>query len=194
MTVFRKPQMRRAEPADVPKAFRFRARPSGAARDNSNMEETSKITAFRNIEVAQAVQQESRDVIARRLREFNAGHMGEYEWTGLDVYVRDVNGLVVGGLIGDVALGWFSIHALWVAEGLRGSGVGTGILKAAEEAAIQRGCRAAILDTLSFQAPAFYEKRGYVRIGVVDDYRGGTQRIFMQKSLKAVSNADSGES
>jgi hypothetical protein len=36
---------------------------------------------------------------------------------------------------------------------------------------------------LPVQAPAFYEKRGYVRVGVVDDYRGGVQRIFMQKRL-----------
>jgi GNAT superfamily N-acetyltransferase len=62
-------------------------------------------------------------------------------------------------------LGWLSIHALWVAESLRGLGVGTDILEAAENASIKSGCRAAILDTFSFQAPAFYEKRGYVRVG-----------------------------
>ena len=147
------------------------------------MDDTPKTPTSLNIEVTQEVQPASRDVIARGLREFNCRHLGDCEWTGLDVYVRDVGGQVVGGLIGDIALGWFSIHALWVVEGLRGSGVGTGILKAAESAAIKSGCRAAILDTLSFQAPAFYEKRGYVRIGVVDDYRGGVQRIFMQKRL-----------
>ena len=147
------------------------------------MDDIPRTSPSFTVEVAQEVQAESREVIARGLREFNGRHLGQYEWTGLDVYVRDADGHVVGGLIGDVALGWFSIHALWVMEGLRGSGLGTEILNAAEIAATKSGCRAAILDTLSFQAPAFYEKRGYVRVGVVDDYRGGVQRIFMQKRL-----------
>jgi GNAT superfamily N-acetyltransferase len=149
------------------------------------MDAAPKTRTSLSVEVSQEIHSESRDVIAHGLRKFNGRYLGDYEWTGLDVYVRDVDGQVVGGLIGDVALGWFSIHALWVTENLRGSGLGTDILKAAENASIRAGCRAAILDTFSFQAPAFYEKRGYVRIGVVDDYRGGVQRIFMQKRLHA---------
>ena len=147
------------------------------------MGDSSQTFLSLTIEVAQQSQSECRDLIARGLREFNTRHFGTYRWTDLDVYVRDANGRVVGGLIGDVALGWLSIHAVWVAEELRGRGVGSGILTTAEKAALEGGCRAVLLDTLSFQAPAFYEKRGYVRIGVVDDYRGGTQRIFMQKHL-----------
>jgi hypothetical protein len=58
--------------------------------------------------------------------------------------------------------------------------------RAAENAAVRNGGRAAILDTLRFQAPAFYEKRGYVRVGVVDNYRGGVQRVFMQKRLEEI--------
>jgi GNAT superfamily N-acetyltransferase len=115
--------------------------------------------------VTQTVQSESRDAIARGLHEFNALHFGDYKWTNLDLYVRDANGRTVGGLIGEFLLGWFSIHAPPVAEGLHGLGVGTGILNAAENAAIQSGFHAAMPDTLSFQAPASYEKRGYVRIG-----------------------------
>jgi GNAT superfamily N-acetyltransferase len=136
------------------------------------------------IEITTEAQQESRDVIARGLQAFNARHLGEYQWTALDVYVRDPGGHVIAGLIGDFALGWLEIHGLWVAEDLRGSGLGSDILNAAEKAAVERGCRAVILDSLSFQAPAFYEMRGYVRIGTVDDYRGAAQKIFMQKRLQ----------
>src|SRR5437016_2201753 len=129
------------------------------------MDNTPTTSPFLNVEVTQKIQSESRDVISRGLREFNGRHLGDYKWTDLDVYVRDVDRQVVGGLIGDFALGWFSIHALWVTDGLRSLGIGTDILTRAESAAIESGCRAAILDTLSFQAPTFYEKRGYVRIG-----------------------------
>ena len=148
------------------------------------MDGPSKPSNF-EIEVTQKVRPESRDAIIRGLLEFNASHLGGVEPASVDVYVRDVDGQLVGGLVGDIGLGWLSIHALWVAEGLRGSGLGTDILLAAENAAIKCGCHAAILDTLSFQAPAFYEKRGYSRIGVVDNYRGGSQKIYMQKRLAA---------
>jgi GNAT superfamily N-acetyltransferase len=125
-----------------------------------------------NVEVTQAVEPESRDAIARGLIEFNARHVGKYKWTNLDVYVRDAEGGIVGGLIGEFCLGWFSIHALWVAERLRGLGVGTKILDAAENAAIAIGCSGAILDTFSFQG-----------------YWGGAQRIFLQKRLPSDSAA-----
>jgi GNAT superfamily N-acetyltransferase len=98
-------------------------------------------------------------------------------------YVRDAEGQVVGGVVGEFAFGWLSIHVLWIAENLRGAGMGTRILQAAENAAVENGCHAALLDTMSFQAPAFYEKRGYVRVGVVDSFPGGAQKIFMRKNL-----------
>jgi hypothetical protein len=34
------------------------------------------------------------------------------------------------------------------------------------------------------KAPAFYEKRGYVRIDETDGYPGGAHKIFMKKQLK----------
>ena len=137
-----------------------------------------------NIEVTRKAQPETRDLIARRLQEFNAPHLGNHPFGALDVYVRDVDGQVVGGLVGEFAFGWFSIHVLWITEALRGSGIGTTILKAAENVAVENGCHGAILETMSFQAPTFYEKRGYVRVGVVDDYPGGAQKIFMRKVLR----------
>lgn len=147
------------------------------------MANAPKMSPPLEVEVTHQVQKESRDVIVGGLLEFNRRHLGES--TVLDVYVRDADGHTVGGLVGDVSLGWLSIHALWVAEDLRGSGIGANILKAAEDAAVEGGCHSAFLDTLSFQAPGFYEKRGYVRVGVIDDYRGETQKLFLWKRLRA---------
>jgi GNAT superfamily N-acetyltransferase len=123
------------------------------------------------------------------VREFNRFYLGEYQWIDLDVYAKDDNGRVIGGLIGDIALGWLSIHALWVADAQRGTGLGSEILRVAEAEAVKIGCRAAVLDTFSFQAPDFYEKRGYVRVGVIDNYRGGVQRIFMKKVFTPTASA-----
>lgn len=139
------------------------------------------------IEVTQKAEPAARALIAQRLQEFNAPYLGNYPFGTLDVYVRTADGQVVGGLVGEFAFGWFSIHVLWIAETLRRSGLGTTILQAAENAAVEKGCHGAILETMSFQAPLFYQKRGYVRVGVVDDYPGGAQKIFMRKVLVADS-------
>jgi GNAT superfamily N-acetyltransferase len=90
-----------------------------------------------------------------------------------------------GGLIGEFALRCLSIQVLWLEEHLRGQGIGSSILKAAEDAAVKNGCEFATLDTMSFQAPMFYQKHGYVRVGAVEGYPGGAQKIFMRKSLTA---------
>ena len=60
---------------------------------------------------------------------------------------------------------------------------GSLLLRRAENLAIENSCDLAYLSTFAFQAPAFYEKRGYVRVGVVDGYPGGAQQIFMRKEL-----------
>ena len=40
----------------------------------------------------------------------------------------------------------------------------------AEAEAVRNGCTHATLDTLDFQAEDFYRKRGYERIGVIENY------------------------
>jgi len=135
-------------------------------------------------EVTHEGQAESREVINRGLSEFNAKHLGDHKWTGLDVYVRDATGQLVAGLIGECVLDLLYVHTLWVTESLRGRGLGTRILKAAEDDALQRGCRVVVLNTLSFQAPAFYQKLGYERTGVTE-FQPGVQKIYMQKRLLA---------
>jgi hypothetical protein len=49
--------------------------------------------------------------------------------------------------------------------------------------AAERGCVAAVLYTISFQAPGFYEKNGYRVLGTVACLPPGTSRIFMTKPL-----------
>jgi hypothetical protein len=48
---------------------------------------------------------------------------------------------------------------------------------------VQRGCAHAHLDTFSYQARPFYERRGYQVFGMLQDYPPGQQRFFMEKTL-----------
>ncbi|SMG02182.1 Acetyltransferase [Burkholderia singularis] len=47
----------------------------------------------------------------------------------------------------------------------------------------RRGCVSAVLYTLSFQAPKFYEKQGYKVFGEVPCLPAGTARVFLVKTL-----------
>ncbi len=100
----------------------------------------------------------------------------------LGVFYR-VNGRLLAGLTGVTFWGWLHVKTLWVDDCQRGKGVGKQLMLAAEKEAIQRGCHAAMLDTLSFQAQGFYQKLGYTIFGQLEDFPIGHQRIYLQKQL-----------
>jgi ribosomal protein S18 acetylase RimI-like enzyme len=75
------------------------------------------------------------------------------------------------------------VSILWVDEQLRGQGHATKMMDAAEDYARERGCHSAHLDTLSWQARPFYERRGYELYSTLDDYPGPHKRFFLKKKL-----------
>ena len=101
----------------------------------------------------------------------------------LAVFLRDESGTIVGGVWGQVNWNWVHIGLVWVAEALRGTGYGRQLIAAMEDAAKERGCTSAHLDTFRFQARPFYESLGFEVFGTLDDYPPGHQRLFMKKTL-----------
>lgn len=89
----------------------------------------------------------------------------------------------LGGIVGRTSLGLAFLDLFHLPDSLRGSGLGSKILKAFEDEARERGCRSVVLYTISFQAPGFYEKNGWVRFGEVESDLEGISRIFMSKKL-----------
>ena len=59
----------------------------------------------------------------------------------------------------------------------------TYVFAAAEEIARARGCIGIRLDTMSFQAPAFYRRLGYSEFGRIEDYPPGHTRLWFMKRL-----------
>jgi GNAT superfamily N-acetyltransferase len=117
------------------------------------------------------------------LQKFNFGIVGDDNHHSLAIFLRDNEGHIVGGLLGDTYWGWLYVSILWIEESLRGQGYGDKLLGLAEQEAIARGCKHAHLDTFDFQALPFYEKRGYTVYGVLDDLPEGHKRLFLQKKL-----------
>ncbi|MNG92776.1 Acetyltransferase (GNAT) family protein [compost metagenome] len=77
------------------------------------------------------------------------------------VVLRDDNGEIVGGIARRTIYHQSLIEVLWVHNDNRGEGLGVQLMEIAEYEAKSRGCIAAQVDTLSFQAPKFYEKWGF---------------------------------
>ena len=63
------------------------------------------------------------------------------------------------------------------------SGLGAGLLAAAEAEILRRGCDRVALNTHSFQAPGFYARSGYTECGRTPGYPHGHDDIHLLKLL-----------
>ena len=117
------------------------------------------------------------------IHEFNFATTGYRDGRSLSCFLRDDDGALVAGIDGFTWGGYARVDYLWVTEQLRGQGLGSRLLDAAEEEARRRGCGTIVLDTHSFQASHLYRARGYAEIGTtIDTPRDYTQTLF-QKPL-----------
>ena len=98
----------------------------------------------------------------------------------LAAFVRDNDGIVRGGVNGEVEWGWLYIDLLWLDDRMHGNGHGLNLMRAIEGAAAQRGCKHSWLATTSFQALPFYYAYGYRLLGVLEDRPPGYNYYFLR--------------
>ncbi|AWM91574.1 GNAT family N-acetyltransferase [Pseudomonas sp. 31-12] len=126
---------------------------------------------------------EERQAILLPLRAYNASKAGVSTQETFALLVRDDNGEILGGLYGRVFYQWMFIELLSVPEQARGQGLGSKLMRMAEDLAREKACVGVWLDTFDFQAPEFYKKLGYSELGQIVDYPPGHKRLFFQKRL-----------
>ena len=81
------------------------------------------------------------------------------------------------------------LDILWVEETYRRQGIGSALIRAAERAAREKGCRFMTLGTFDFQARPLYEKFGFEVCGTIEDCPAkGHTHYDMIKRLDAPSN------
>jgi GNAT superfamily N-acetyltransferase len=125
---------------------------------------------------------EDAEALLRTLRDWNSQFIGTAAFEPLRLGIG-VPGNVGAGVVAETGLGWLFIHGLWVLPSLRGQGLGRMIMAEAHAKARQRGCHAALVDTMDWQARPFYEKLGYQVFGELADFPKGHKRFYLQCPL-----------
>jgi GNAT superfamily N-acetyltransferase len=119
-----------------------------------------------------------------RLYDYNVEQTGFADGKSLAIFVRDDGGVIVAGIQGWTWGGACWIEDFWIRSDLRRHGSGTRLLAAAEQEARARSCDAIFLYTFGFQAPMFYQKKGYEILHVVDDFpRRPHKQYYLKKML-----------
>jgi len=126
---------------------------------------------------------EEREAILQRLNEYNRQNAPDPDFRLLGLMLKDEQGATIGGLWGRSAYEWLFVELLFVPEHLRGSGVGTQLIRQAEDIARERGLTGIWLDTFAFQALGFYKKLGYTVFGELKDHPRGISQYWLQKRL-----------
>jgi GNAT superfamily N-acetyltransferase len=106
----------------------------------------------------------------------------EQTYRPLQLFVRDAEHRIVGGLVGEIYDTWLHISILWLDDAARGLGYGTQLIAMAEGRGREHGSTIVHLSTMSFQARPFYEKLGYELVAAVP-YGNRHERFFMKKTL-----------
>lgn len=135
------------------------------------------------IERSQNPTDEEEQAILLPLRAYNASKAGVSRQEPIALLVRDDSGEILGGLYARVFYQWMFIELLSVPEQARGQGLGSKLMRMAEDVAREKECVGVWLDTFDFQAPGFYQKLGYSELGQIVDYPPGHKRLFFQKRL-----------
>jgi ribosomal protein S18 acetylase RimI-like enzyme len=122
-------------------------------------------------------------MLKEQIERFTVVTTGITDWHQVTYVVRDEHGEVAGGIDGWEWGGTCFVAALWVRDDRRGRGIGSALLAALEEEAMRLGCHQIAVETHTFQAPAFYERRGFERVGEVAGYPRGHSLVSLAKPL-----------
>jgi ribosomal protein S18 acetylase RimI-like enzyme len=98
-------------------------------------------------------------------------------------FASQPSGQIVGGAVGRTWGRCCELLQLWVEPGHRASGVGSRLLQQFEARARSRQCSVFYLTTLSYQAPDFYRKHGYVSLAEISGYPNGIAKYLMHKTI-----------
>ncbi|MDE5430184.1 GNAT family N-acetyltransferase [Elizabethkingia meningoseptica] len=137
------------------------------------------------IKTSSIITEKHDDLISGFLNQYNQDRSVSFEGEvneDLEIIMYDQHE-IIGGIIGRSLWGTLEIKRLAVHPDYRHKGIGSKLIAAAEEEAKKRQCGYLSLNTFSYQAPEFYEKMGFKKIGTEKDFPRGFKRYFYQKKI-----------
>ena len=134
------------------------------------------------IQTRSSIDQRTRTAVFAGLLEFNQRFAKRKQ---KDFTITAMDGRrIIGGAIGESKFDWLFVQMLWVDETSRQGGIGSLLMAEVEKLAKRRKCAGVYLDTFSFQAPKFYSKLGYRRIGTLMGYPRGYAKYWYAKDIR----------
>lgn len=99
-------------------------------------------------------------------------------------FVRDDANEIKGGINGVLIFGFIHIDQLWLSPNYRGKGIGTELMKRAEQFGKQNDCFYATVNTMDWEALDFYKRLGYDVEFERRGYLKDSIFYFLRKPLK----------
>ena len=138
------------------------------------------------LKVTDKIDQKSYDKVVELLVEYNLSKTKQFEKEinkPIEIIARNELNEIIGGLYGRSLWGTLEIKTFVVKTENRNEGICRKLIEQAEKEAKNRNCRFISLDTFSFQAPEFYEKLGFIKIGTETDFPKGFEKLYYRKKL-----------
>jgi GNAT superfamily N-acetyltransferase len=125
-----------------------------------------------------------REAILRPLAEYNESKVGQFYLGPVAIFLRHpADDAIIGGLWGAYIHDWLAVDMLFVPEEFRGRGIGSTLMRMAEDVAQKRECVGIRVDTATYQAPGFYEKLGYQELARLKYHGQIHEQIYYFKIL-----------
>ena len=134
-----------------------------------------------NIEVINEENNALFEELVEGVRQYNWQVLGNEKAKPLSVIIKNDEGKIIAGVSGRTIYKHFLVGVVWTDKLVRAQGLGRKVMEQAEIQAKQRGCIAAQVDTLSIQAPSFYQKLGFEVKGKVPGLTKDHDRYFLFK-------------
>ena len=139
------------------------------------------------IEARHDLTPEEIDALEDRLYAHNADATGRDDARGIGFVMRNDAGETIAAAAGYTWAATSELKQLWIDARHRGQGLGRALLDAYVAEAARRGVKRIWVQSHDFQAPAFYEAAGFVRMAEFDGWPDGHVNVVLCRIVDASS-------
>jgi N-acetylglutamate synthase-like GNAT family acetyltransferase len=135
------------------------------------------------LSIRQQVNKDEKEFIEKQLEDYNVELIDDFDLENLKVIAKDVNGNIIGGLLGTTIAEWCELKVIWVHPHYRDRLIGTSLLNKAIKIAKERGCKHMFTSIFSFQNPEFYTYNHFKEVFKLEGFPKDSKKIFLTKDI-----------